>query len=431
MGTVFCTKQLSMERKKHIEKIGFFLLIGLVLFVRCDFEQVGRQLSFFNVVKFPNIHCTGTSNQNGTCYTDAECAERKGVASGTCADGFGVCCIFSLSCGETSAENSTYIRQSTTTSPTTSPCTYRICPTSKSICRIKFELTTFVLASPMRGDYDTAANTNNLDGSVGDCARDTFVVSSGGASFRGSPVICGTNTGQHLFVDTDGTNCVTASFTFGGGSDSREYDIRVLQYDCTNSDVGGPPGCLQYFTNDQGTVASFNYELGITAVDTTDTGNDPHLSNQDYEICWRRSSGKCALCFFPTLATTAPLSFGLGLSAASAAQSQVGTSCTTDLLQIPGGTSSTNALALRSTTSTVTAVNDKFNRFCGRFLNVASGIASSATVCTGIVPFRIRFVTDENEALATPTTDGSTNELVNDPEGTIGFSLTYVQTDCT
>ena len=37
----------------------------------------------------------------------------------------------------------------------------------------------------------------DLDGSVGDCARDTFVVSSGGASFRGSPVICGANTGQH------------------------------------------------------------------------------------------------------------------------------------------------------------------------------------------------------------------------------------------
>ena len=34
-------------------EIGFFLLIGLVLFVRCDSEQVGRQLSFFNVVKFP------------------------------------------------------------------------------------------------------------------------------------------------------------------------------------------------------------------------------------------------------------------------------------------------------------------------------------------------------------------------------------------
>ena len=30
-----------------------------------------------------------------------------------------------------------------------------------------------------------------------------------------------------VFVDTDGTGCVTASFVFGGGSDSRQYDIRV------------------------------------------------------------------------------------------------------------------------------------------------------------------------------------------------------------
>ena len=62
-----------MERKKHIgrkkllckmqfgfarfvfffSEIGFFLIIGLVLFVRCDSSQEGRQLSFFNVVKFP------------------------------------------------------------------------------------------------------------------------------------------------------------------------------------------------------------------------------------------------------------------------------------------------------------------------------------------------------------------------------------------
>ena len=30
-----------------------------------------------------------------------------------------------------------------------------------------------------------------------------------------------------VFADTDGTGCVTASFVFGGGSDSRQYDIRV------------------------------------------------------------------------------------------------------------------------------------------------------------------------------------------------------------
>ena len=30
---------------------------------------------------------------NGTCYTAEECASRDGVASGSCAEGYGVCCI--------------------------------------------------------------------------------------------------------------------------------------------------------------------------------------------------------------------------------------------------------------------------------------------------------------------------------------------------
>ena len=33
-----------------------------------------------------------------------------------------------------------------------------------------------------------------------------------------------------MFVDTDGNTCVTASFTFGDGSDSRQYDIRVRNF---------------------------------------------------------------------------------------------------------------------------------------------------------------------------------------------------------
>ena len=45
--------------------------------------------------------------------------------------------------------------------------------------------------------FETISNFSATGGSVGDCSRDSFSVSSGGASFRGSPVICGTNTGQH------------------------------------------------------------------------------------------------------------------------------------------------------------------------------------------------------------------------------------------
>ena len=48
-------------------------------------------------------------NQQFCLFT--ECLDRKGSASGTCAAGFGVCCVFlTNSCGSTVRENCTYIR---------------------------------------------------------------------------------------------------------------------------------------------------------------------------------------------------------------------------------------------------------------------------------------------------------------------------------
>lgn len=37
------------------------------------------------------------TNENGTCYPANECAIRGGVAGGSCASGFGVCCTCKLS----------------------------------------------------------------------------------------------------------------------------------------------------------------------------------------------------------------------------------------------------------------------------------------------------------------------------------------------
>ena len=43
--------------------------------------------------RFQNGPCAGGNNMNGTCYTEAECESRGGTNGGTCASGFGVCCI--------------------------------------------------------------------------------------------------------------------------------------------------------------------------------------------------------------------------------------------------------------------------------------------------------------------------------------------------
>jgi len=34
-------------------------------------------------------------------YSDSECSKLGGTASGSCAQGFGVCCLFSKTCGDT------------------------------------------------------------------------------------------------------------------------------------------------------------------------------------------------------------------------------------------------------------------------------------------------------------------------------------------
>lgn len=52
---------------------------------------------------------------------------------------------------------------------------------------------TFIIAGPSAGTTGTAASTNG--NAVGDCLTDSFVALSPGGT--ASPVICGTNTGQH------------------------------------------------------------------------------------------------------------------------------------------------------------------------------------------------------------------------------------------
>ena len=81
--------------------------------------------SIFTIVRFQNEPCLTSAMNNGTCYTKTDCANRGGVAQGSCASGFGVCCyckylrkgwkitfhdffIVEYTCGKTTMENGTY-----------------------------------------------------------------------------------------------------------------------------------------------------------------------------------------------------------------------------------------------------------------------------------------------------------------------------------
>jgi len=386
----------------YLKYIALFTILGAAQAASKD----GKVLSFFNVVRFPNDVCMGSNSRNGTCYTAEECEDRGGTKEGDCADGFGVCCIITLSCGDMTSENCTYLVQESTTTPDTSNCNYRICPMNSNICRIRLHFTTFVLSGP---STLTGTGTGVNGGTLGDCVTDTFVATSGGGG-RGSPVICGTNTGHHMFVDTNGKDCVNVGVVYGTDSNTRQYDIKVEQFAC-NSEMGGPMGCLQYFTATKGTITSFNYN-GATYGSTSS-----HLSNQNYKICFRRVSGYCTICYTATSST----SFGVSVSTVKAKEDiAIGSNCATDFLLVPEG----NAIAANVNSNNV-AQED--SRICGRLFGATNAATTGETVCTR--SFDVDFVTNDSEVNQNKAEE-NINELQGTTKGTLGFSLGFEQMKC-
>lgn len=53
-------------------------------------------ISLFSLVRFSNSPCTTSTGYNGTCFTSAECSTKGGTGYGSCASGFGVCCVSKL-----------------------------------------------------------------------------------------------------------------------------------------------------------------------------------------------------------------------------------------------------------------------------------------------------------------------------------------------
>lgn len=118
------------------------------------------------------------------------------------------------------------------------------------------------------------------------CLTDTFAVTNPGGPT--TPVICGTNTGEHMYVDAS-EECNTLDFNFGSATTTsiRQFSIKVTQVSC-DSELLPPEGCTQFFygsTTD--TVQTYNF----------DNGNGLHLANQNQAICIRQERGSCRICW--------------------------------------------------------------------------------------------------------------------------------------
>jgi len=332
-----------------------------------------------------------------------------------------VCCVFEKSCQTGSiAENCTYFTSSSLT--TGSACSLTICKCSSDVCQLRLDFETFVLNDPITATTVTFGPANAGQGTrQGNCDSDTFGVTVPGG--KAPPLICGTNTGQHMYVPASDTGCNTLNANIGSSSTATTsaFTIKVTQVECSSKRLA-PSGCLQYFTQDSGEIQTFNYN----------SGNGVHLANQDYSACVRDNRQYCAICYYTPATTTG---FGLSVPNGIAAIAGLDTKCGSpgvsgyanggayDHVVIPGG-------QCNSPLTNAVVATFLFDRYCGSQFGCGTAADSDTqgvlgTVCSSQKPFKISVQTDGVE-YHFPTASSEAGAPRNN-----GFSLNYfMRTSC-
>merc|ERR1712029_1191836 len=196
-----------------------------------EFQRKQKVLSLFSVVTFPNDECTGSSSSSsqsvlGTCFSSTECNNKGGKADGNCASGFGVCCYFLVNtCGATVSNNCSYIQNPNYPSSESSDCSFSITPLNADICQIRLDFDNFDITGGSSRDYYT---------------------------------LCGTLSGEHMYVETGRTTTDhVAKFTIGTTSTVATWRIKVNQIECSSTSKA-PTDCFQYLTGISGGIKSLN-----------------------------------------------------------------------------------------------------------------------------------------------------------------------------
>jgi len=351
------------ERMKKILYV-FTAVLALAYAVEVEVEanREKKMFSLFNVVTFKNLPCkSNDGNRNGTCYTTTECTDKGGKTSGNCASGFGVCCLFTVqSASEEINQNCTYIQNPSfpTAYTETTALTYTIKKCADDVCAVRLDFETFTTQGP--------AATGEADGGL--CV-DSLVVS--GSSGLTSPVICGMNSGQHVYMDmgVPSTATATLAFTFAGASTTRMWEIKATQIPCS-ANYRPDSGCLQYHQGLTGRIETFNF---------ANTAVQSHLRNQNYNICIRQEQGYCCVQYS---VCTDDNSYTLD---ADIAMAKTDTNCSDDFLGIDGIGMTCNSAPGRV----------QHTKLCGAFFNAEDLLAVTAeALCDCTAPYSINVVTD-------------------------------------
>lgn len=324
------------------------------------------------------------------------------------------------------------------------------------------------------------------------CYTDAFYA-QGPSPSSNPPMICGTNTGHHMYVEADVERGNKLFFSFSDMVTvqpaitrgvttlaTRAWDITISHIECTSLTLP-PNGCTKYFWNAAGRAVLNNYNFV-----SGDTLATIHLAQQHERMCIRRERGKCVGCFsaatgdfdvsmgniilahstqvngccgYATVmgVTSILAADNLGNGNWNAIGGQIGWDC----IIIPGAYMHTNAdegtfLAAQTTAllqqviGTTTGMNNPQGpQICGAGAGIGPGGESLAeftqtvlmaeerslgettnlTVCTRNQPFTLEFMSDDLEGI------GNADEHTEFWEGTTntnnqGFNINFQQHDC-
>jgi len=282
-------------------------------------NKEAKAFSLFSVVTFPNDECTTVMDptMRGLCITAEECTDQGGTASGNCASGFGVCCFTTVTAAGEITNNVTYIQNVgfptavLGTAPVTAATRAFTVKGGANICQVRFD---FEAATVFQGP------------TAGACAGDAITVTQTSTTIgNGFTNLCGTLSGQHIYVENDGANpAATLNIATSATALARTWKILVRTIEC-DSPAKAPGGCLQYFTGTSGNIVSFN--AGTTGA---------LLDDLLYNVCIRREAGMCSYTVRQARSATGATPDAFQVGATSTTAGRVGlANCAAAMLIIP------------------------------------------------------------------------------------------------
>jgi len=247
---------------------------------------------------------------------------------------------------------------------------------------------TYMISGPsgtkqIRLDFQTAV-LQQPNANTGLCTNtDAITLTQGSNTLTGFSTLCGTLTGQHIYLDHGTTTASSITIATSTTTFSRMWKILVRLLDA-ESPLLAPNGCRQFHTGESGTITSLNH-ANAAAVGTI-------LGNTNYKVCIRMLEGNNCVTY-SEIRTGAPDAFNLANANTNGAE--IGASCTSD------------AIIIQTTHNAASAQT----RFCGANLSTVAKATTGSVISSDAKSPGIRVVTTS----------------ANRATGTSSFELKYQQ----